>query len=106
MIVGRVGGDIDEFTKLAHNLQDQITQARMVPIVNLYTRLTRTVRDAAKASGKQVELALSGADTDLDNNIIQQISDPLIHLVRNAVAHGIEKKEDDFAAEVAAAARG
>jgi chemosensory pili system protein ChpA (sensor histidine kinase/response regulator) len=96
--VGRVDSDIDEFTKLAHNLQDQITQARMVPIVNLYTRLTRTVRDAAKASGKQVELALSGADTDLDNNIIQQISDPLIHLVRNAVAHGIEKREDRLAA--------
>jgi chemosensory pili system protein ChpA (sensor histidine kinase/response regulator) len=92
--VGRVDSDIDEFTKLAHNLQDQITQARMVPIVNLYTRLTRTVRDAAKAAGKQVELALSGAETDLDNNIIQQISDPLIHLVRNAVAHGIEPAED------------
>ena len=96
--VGRVDSDIDDFTKLAHNLQDQITQARMVPIVNLYTRLTRTVRDAAKASGKQVELALTGADTDLDNNIIQQISDPLIHLVRNAVAHGIEKNEDRLAA--------
>ena len=96
--VGRVDSDIDEFTKLAHNLQDQITQARMVPIVNLYTRLTRTVRDAAKATGKQVELVLSGADTDLDNNIIQQISDPLIHLVRNAVAHGIEAFDDRVAA--------
>jgi len=46
--VGRVGGDIDEFTKLAHHLQDEITQARMVPIGNLYTRLSRTARDAAK----------------------------------------------------------
>ena len=89
--MGRVDADIDEFTKLAHRLQDQITQARMVPIGNLYTRLSRTVRDAAKVTGKEVDLVLEGADTELDNNIIQQISDPLIHIVRNAVAHGIEE---------------
>jgi chemosensory pili system protein ChpA (sensor histidine kinase/response regulator) len=88
--MGRVDVDIDEFTKLAHHLQDEITAARMVPIGNLYTRLSRTVRDAAKATGKPVELSLEGADTELDNNIIQHISDPLIHLARNAVAHGIE----------------
>ena len=88
--MGRVDSDIDEFTKLAHHLQDEITAARMVPIGNLYTRLSRTVRDAAKATGKPVELSLEGAETELDNNIIQHISDPLIHLVRNAVAHGLE----------------
>ena len=88
--MGRVDSDIDEFTKLAHHLQDEITAARMVPIGNLYTRISRTVRDAAKAAGKPVDLSLEGADTELDNNIIQHISDPLIHLVRNAVAHGIE----------------
>jgi chemosensory pili system protein ChpA (sensor histidine kinase/response regulator) len=92
--MSRVDSDIDEFTKQAHNLQDEITQARMVPIGNLYTRLSRSARDAAKSVGKQVELALEGADTELDNNIIQQISDPLIHLVRNAVAHGIESPEE------------
>jgi len=91
--MGRVDSDIDEFTKLAHHLQDEITAARMVPIGNLYTRLSRTVRDAAKAAAKPVELSLEGADTELDNNIIQHISDPLIHLVRNAVAHGIEDAE-------------
>jgi chemosensory pili system protein ChpA (sensor histidine kinase/response regulator) len=91
--MGRVDTDIDEFTKLAHNLQDEITAARMVPIGNLYTRLSRTVRDASKSVGKPVEFSLEGADTELDNNIIQHISDPLIHLVRNAVAHGIESPE-------------
>src|SRR5512141_655922 len=95
--VRRVDSDIDEFTKLAHRLQDEITQARMVPIGNLYTRITRTVRDAAKATGKHVELTLAGAETELDNNIIQQISDPLVHLVRNSVAHGIEKHDDRYA---------
>ena len=90
--MGRVDSDIDEFTKLAHHLQDEITAARMVPIGNLYTRLSRTVRDAANATGKLVDLSLEGADTELDNNIIQHVSDPLIHLVRNAVAHGVEDR--------------
>jgi chemosensory pili system protein ChpA (sensor histidine kinase/response regulator) len=96
--VRRVDSDIDEFTKLAHRLQDEITQARMVPIGNLYTRLARTARDAAKAAGKKVELTFAGAETELDNNIIQQISDPLIHLVRNAAAHGLEREEERYQA--------
>jgi chemosensory pili system protein ChpA (sensor histidine kinase/response regulator) len=96
--LGRVDADIEEFTKLAHHLQDEITQARMVPIGSLYTRLSRTVREAAKETGKQVELLLEGEATDLDNNIIQQLSDPLIHLVRNAVAHGIEQAHERHAA--------
>jgi chemosensory pili system protein ChpA (sensor histidine kinase/response regulator) len=96
--VRRVDGDIDEFTKLAHRLQDEITQARMVPIGNLYTRIARTVRDAAKASNKKVELTLAGAETELDNNIIQHLADPLLHLVRNAVAHGIERDEERYEA--------
>ncbi len=96
--VRRVDGDIDEFTKLAHRLQDEITQARMVPIGNLFTRIARTVRDAAKASNKQVELTLAGAETELDNNIIQQIADPLLHLVRNSVAHGIERVDERYEA--------
>jgi chemosensory pili system protein ChpA (sensor histidine kinase/response regulator) len=96
--IGRVEGDIDEFTKLAHHLQDEITAARMVPIGTLYSRLSRAVRDAAKSTGKQVDLDLSGSETELDNNIIQQISDPLVHLVRNSVAHGIEHNDDRIAA--------
>jgi chemosensory pili system protein ChpA (sensor histidine kinase/response regulator) len=91
--MGRVDSDIDEFTKLAHHLQDEITAARMVPIGNLYTRLSRTVRDAANATGKPIELSLEGSSTELDNNIIQHVSDPLIHLVRNAVAHGVEDSQ-------------
>src|SRR5205809_6627769 len=97
--IGRVEGDIDEFTKLAHHLQDEITAARMVPIGTLYSRLSRAVRDAAKSTGKQVELDFSCSETELDNNIIQQISDPLVHLVRNSVAHGIELPEGRREAE-------
>src|SRR5437660_1731992 len=96
--IGRVEGDIDESTKLAHHLQDEITAARMVPIGTLYSRLSRAVRDAANSTGKHVEMDLSGSETELDNNIIQQISDPLVHLVRNSVAHGIEQGTDRVAA--------
>jgi len=95
--VNRVEGDIDEFTKLAHHLQDEITAARMVPIGTLYSLLSRAVRDAAKSSKKHVELDFSGSETELDNNIIQQISDPLVHLVRNSVAHGVEAPADRLA---------
>ena len=96
--IGRVESDIDEFTKLAHHLQDEITAARMVPIGTLYSRLSRAVRDAAKSTGKKVALDLSGSETELDNNIIQQISDPLVHLVRNSVAHGVEPSNDRVSA--------
>jgi chemosensory pili system protein ChpA (sensor histidine kinase/response regulator) len=96
--INRVEGDIDEFSKLAHHLQDEITAARMLPIGTLYSLLSRAVRDAAKSAGKQVELDFSGSDTELDSNIIQQISDPLVHLVRNSVAHGVEKPIDRAAA--------
>ena len=96
--IGRVEGDIDDFTKLAHHLQDEFTAARMVPIGTLYSRLSRAVRDAATSSGKLVELDLAGSETELDNNIIQQISDPLVHLVRNSVAHGIEHSHQRLAA--------
>jgi chemosensory pili system protein ChpA (sensor histidine kinase/response regulator) len=96
--IGRVEGDIDEFTKLAHHLQDEFSAARMVPIGTLYSRLSRAVRDAATSAGKQVELDLTGSETELDNNIIQQISDPLVHLVRNSVAHGIEHAAERRAA--------
>lgn len=92
--VTHVDSELDDFSKLAHRLQDEITQARMVPIGNLFMRISRTARDAAKAAAKQVELSLSGTETELDNGIIQQISDPLIHLVRNAIAHGIESPKE------------
>ena len=96
--INRVEGDIDEFTKLAHHLQDEFTAARMVPIGTLYSRLSRAVRDAAQSAGKQVQLDFVGNETELDNNIIQQISDPLVHLVRNSVAHGIERADARLAA--------
>src|SRR5260370_24303495 len=88
--IGRVEGDIDEFTKLAHHLQDEITAARMVPIATLYSRMSRAVRDTANSTGKHGYLDISGSETQLDNNIIYQTSDPRAQLLRTSVAPSMQ----------------
>ena len=79
----RLGGITSE-------LQEAIMKTRMQPIRSLWNRLPRMVRDAAAACGKQVHLVMEGAETELDRSVIEAIKDPLTHLVRNAVDHGIE----------------
>src|SRR5260370_8133345 len=79
-------------------LEEGVTGGGMGPIGTVFSALSRAVRDAANSTGKHVEVDLSGSETELDNNIIQQISDPLVHLVRNSVAHGIEQSSDRTAA--------
>ncbi len=74
-------------------LQEGIMKTRMQPVANLCNKLPRLVRDLAAACGKEVELELEGAETELDRTIIEAIRDPLTHLVRNAVDHGIEPRE-------------
>ena len=60
--------------------------------------MARLVRDVSRKAGKQVNLVITGEETELDKNVIQQIGDPLVHMVRNAVDHGIESAEDRVAA--------
>jgi two-component system chemotaxis sensor kinase CheA len=66
---------------------------RMVPIRQTFQKMIRLVRDLSRKSGKQVELAMSGEDTEIDRNMVEAIYDPLVHMVRNSVDHGIEKPE-------------
>jgi two-component system chemotaxis sensor kinase CheA len=66
---------------------------RMVPIRATFQKMNRLVRDLAAKQGKQVHLALSGEETELDRNIVDEISDPLVHMIRNAADHGVEKPE-------------
>ena len=66
---------------------------RMLPIRSVFSRFPRLVRDLAPTGGKEVVLDMRGEDTELDKSVIEQISDPLTHLVRNAVDHGIEAPE-------------
>lgn len=75
---------------LTTELQEGVMKARLVPIRSVWDRVPRIVRDLATASAKQVRLVMEGADTELDKGIIEAITEPLIHLVRNAVHHGVE----------------
>ncbi len=79
-------------------LQEGVMKTRMQPIGNVWNKLPRVVRDLSLSCGKQVRLVMEGQETELDKTIIEAIKDPLTHLVRNAVDHGIELPEDRVAA--------
>ncbi len=84
---------VAELSRLVEEIRDSSLQLRMVPIGETFQRFTRVVRDTAAELGKDIELQISGADTELDKTVVEKISDPLTHLVRNAVDHGIEPVE-------------
>jgi two-component system, chemotaxis family, sensor kinase CheA len=77
-------------TRVLNDLQRSVMKIRMVPVEQLFRRFPRMVRDVALQCGKDVDLVLSGQDTDLDKSILDAIAEPLTHLVRNAISHGIE----------------
>jgi chemosensory pili system protein ChpA (sensor histidine kinase/response regulator) len=82
--------DTVQIQRLTAALRKEITRARMVPIGRLFARVAQQVREAARATGKTVTLTVRGESAEVDNGIIEQIADPLLHLIQNAVAHGIE----------------
>jgi two-component system chemotaxis sensor kinase CheA len=79
-------------------LQETAVRTRLQPVEHVFSRFPRTVRDLAISCGKEVQLAIDGADTELDRSLIESIRDPLTHLIRNAVDHGIETPEARVAA--------
>ena len=79
--------------RITAELQRTATSLRMVPIKATFEKMTRLVRDLSLKAGKQVELQFSGEETELDRNLIEELDDPLVHMIRNAVDHGIEKPE-------------
>lgn len=84
--------------RVTDELQEQIMRSRMLPVRSVLTRLPRLVRDVAVKCGKKVELYTAGEETELDRSVIEEISDPLVHILRNAVDHGIETPEERKAA--------
>ena len=95
-ISGGIGGmdeDADAVARVVADLQAGITRARMVPVGQLFTRLRLAARDAAQRLGRSVQIALAGDDLTLDRGIIDGVAGPLLHLVRNSVAHGIAPEE-------------
>lgn len=84
----------EALSKVARDLQDGIMKVRMLPVKNVFSRFHRVVRDIGKGNGKEVALDIYGEETEIDKKVMDKISDPLVHLVRNAVDHGLETTEE------------
>jgi chemosensory pili system protein ChpA (sensor histidine kinase/response regulator) len=82
--------DMSHLAQLTLGMRDEIARARMVPIGTPFTRFRRAIREMVRATGKEVALVTSGEHTEVDTGVVERLVDPLIHLVRNAVYHGIE----------------
>ena len=91
-------GTSQRLSLITTELQERVMKTRMQPIGNVWNKLPRVVRDLALSGGKRVRVEMDGKDTELDRTIIEAIKDPLTHLVRNAVDHGIESPEQRLAA--------
>jgi len=83
--------------RISFELQEGITSLRLLPIKNVFRKLPRIVREVAQKEGKEVELIIKGEETEIDKLILEKITDPLVHIVRNCVNHGIEKPEERIA---------
>lgn len=101
MITSNLEGDSEKTNRSSHQLNSLITELqdvamsiRMIPLAGTFRKMVRLVRDLSKKSGKQVVFETKGEDTELDKTVVEQISDPLIHLVRNSIDHGIETPEE------------
>jgi chemosensory pili system protein ChpA (sensor histidine kinase/response regulator) len=93
-LIGTIWEDTAQIQRLTGSLRSEVTRARLVPVGKLFARSARQVREAARAAGKTVALEVSGETVEVDNGIIEQVADPLLHLVRNAVVHGIESEDE------------
>jgi two-component system chemotaxis sensor kinase CheA len=84
---------VTQASRLITDLQDEIMTSRMVPVWQVFDRFPRLVRDAARALGKEVEFTVEGKEIELDRSMLDEIGDPIVHLLRNAIDHGIEPPE-------------
>ena len=88
---------VEHMARVSSDLQSIVLKLRMVPVETVFNRFPRMVRDLARTLDKKVELVITGADTELDRTVIDEIGDPLVHLLRNALDHGIEPADDRLA---------
>ncbi len=87
------GEAIEYLERITTNLHDAVMKVRMVPVETVFNRFPRMIRDISKDLGKEIELIMSGEETELDRTVIDEIGDPLIHCLRNSVDHGIESPQ-------------
>ncbi|MBG3877181.1 chemotaxis protein CheA, partial [Desulfovibrio oxamicus] len=101
VVIAEVAQDLSETTyamaRISDDLQDTIMKVRMVPVSSVFSRFPRLVRDLSRKSGKEVDLILEGEETELDKSVVEVIGDPLVHLIRNAVDHGVESEDERVA---------
>lgn len=90
----RLGRNVSHVSKIVRELQDLSMSMRMVPIQGLFQKMTRLVRDLCKKLNKEIDLVLTGGETELDRNVVEVLGDPLMHMVRNAGDHGIETPDE------------
>ncbi|MBI2481715.1 MAG: chemotaxis protein CheA, partial [Planctomycetia bacterium] len=90
---------LPELRKIARELQDLSLSLRMVPVRGIFQKMSRVARDVARKVGKKVAFRFEGAETELDKSMVDRIGDPLVHMVRNAIDHGIETPEEREATE-------
>ncbi|MBB5149675.1 chemotaxis protein CheW [Ureibacillus thermosphaericus] len=84
----------NHLSRVISELQEGMMKTRMLPIEQLFNRFPRMVRDTARQAGKEIDFVMEGKETELDRTLIEEISDPIIHLLRNAIDHGIESPEE------------
>ena len=89
--------NISHLGKIVKEIQDQVMSMRMVPLKATFQKMARLVRDVSSKVGKKVRLEISGEETELDKTVIEEIGDPLVHIIRNSIDHGIETKEERIA---------
>ncbi|HEY2471460.1 MAG TPA: chemotaxis protein CheA [Terracidiphilus sp.] len=87
-----------QLARITSDLQKTAMSMRMVPVGGLFQKMNRLIRDLARKTGKRAELEIIGADTELDRNVVEELADPLMHMVRNAVDHGLETEQERLAA--------
>jgi two-component system chemotaxis sensor kinase CheA len=87
-----------QLARITGDLQKTAMSMRMVPVGGLFQKMSRLVRDLARKAGKQAEMEAIGAETELDRNVVEELADPLMHMVRNAADHGLESPEERLAA--------
>lgn len=100
----RLIGDLSHLARVTAEVQRATMSMRMVPVAHLFQKIERVIRDLSRKAGKQVALQTSGADTEVDKTVSEELSDPLLHMVRNSVDHGIEPPEERLAAGKSAVA--
>ena len=92
-----VVSSIEELDRLTRTLQDSVMAVRAQPVKSVFQRMPRLVRETASATGKKVNFVTHGENTEVDKTVVERLSDPLTHMIRNAIDHGLEKPEDRVA---------